>query len=159
MERPRGIQFLYELNLFTGTDIGRLFPLRWNPANLNNCLYIKQGNRLTPRHLLCSILFVGGMRASIRRKLQLEGNRLTPRHLLDDERGDPNPGQMAPVDEFLKERAEKAIIEAMKSYEPRPEEVTKTFTEQVSEYVSNLSLSLQNEQAPRKQLKKPSNRK
>ncbi|KAI3694770.1 hypothetical protein L1987_77750 [Smallanthus sonchifolius] len=28
MERPRGIQFLYELNLFTGTDIGRLFPLR-----------------------------------------------------------------------------------------------------------------------------------
>ncbi|KAI3760771.1 hypothetical protein L1987_51170 [Smallanthus sonchifolius] len=66
MERPRGIQFLY---LFTGTDIGRLFllrfcswlykmlvpvltmigtrsSLRWNPVNLNNCLYIKQVFRL-----------------------------------------------------------------------------------------------------------------
>ncbi|XP_076890453.1 uncharacterized protein LOC143541532 [Bidens hawaiensis] len=38
------------------------------------------------------------------------------------------------IDAYLKERADKVIIEAMKSYQTHPEEVTRTFTEQVSEW-------------------------
>ncbi|KAL4574174.1 hypothetical protein LXL04_020999 [Taraxacum kok-saghyz] len=49
---------------------------------------------------------------------------------------DQNPLHIGEFDDFLKERANKAVIEAMKSYEPDPEEVTKTFTIEVSEWVS-----------------------
>lgn len=48
---------------------------------------------------------------------------------------DHNPSHIAKVDEFYKERADKAVIEAMRSYQPNPEEVTKTFTEQVDKWV------------------------
>lgn len=48
---------------------------------------------------------------------------------------DRDPEHDGKIDDYLKERAEKAIIEAMKSYQPHPEEVTRTFTEQVSEWV------------------------
>ena len=48
---------------------------------------------------------------------------------------DKNPTQSAELDEFTKERADKAVIEAMKSYKPHPEEVTQNFTEQISEWV------------------------
>ncbi|KAI3779247.1 hypothetical protein L2E82_08875 [Cichorium intybus] len=66
-----------------------------------------------------------------------------------DGKVEKNPLHIGEFDDFLKERANKAVIEAMKSYEPDPEEVTKTFTIEVSEwssgynfiYVASVSIS------------------
>ncbi|CAH1431690.1 unnamed protein product [Lactuca virosa] len=62
---------------------------------------------------------------------------------------DQNPMRIGELDDFLKERANKAVIEAMRSYEPDPEEVTKTFAIEVTQ-------SLQGEKPSRKQLRDPS---
>lgn len=48
---------------------------------------------------------------------------------------DQNPMRIGELDDFLKERANKAVIEAMRSYEPDPEEVTKTFAIEVTQWV------------------------
>ncbi|KAL7586857.1 hypothetical protein Lser_V15G37647 [Lactuca serriola] len=61
---------------------------------------------------------------------------------------DQNPMRIGELDDFLKERANKAVIEAMRSYEPDPEEVTKTFAIEVTQ-------SLQGEKPSRKQLRDP----